>query len=127
LPASQKDTLRAHAEGYNPKTFSSAAQQGPVTLTPAPILMVRLIDAASGEGIAQGEVFISYASGKELGPFPTNKAGLRIRRGLQVGEIRVVGKAAGFLTSDPVAVILKAGEPSNISIQLAPVQSPKPE
>jgi len=127
LPVSQTDTIRAHAEGYNPRIFSSAAEQGPVTLQRAPVLNVRLVDRASGERLEKAEVIISYPSGKELGPFPANKAGLRIRRGLPVGEIRVVGKADGFLDSDPVAVTLKAGEPSDVTIQLTAIEPRKAE
>jgi hypothetical protein len=125
LPVSQTDTIRAHAEGYNPRIFSSAAEQGLVTLQRAPVLHVRLIDRASGERLEKAEVMVSYPSGKELGPFPANKAGLRIRRGLPVGEIRVVGKADGFLDSDPVAVTLKAGEPSDVTIQLTAIEPRK--
>ena len=127
LPVSQTDTIRAHAEGYNPRIFSSAAEQGPVTLQRASVLNVRLVDRASGERLEKAEVMISYPSGKELGPFPANKAGLRIRRGLPVGEIRVVGKADGFLDSDPVAVTLKAGEPSDVTIQLTAIEPRKAE
>ena len=103
LPDTTTDTLRASADGYNPTSFSAAGQQGPVVLKRAPVLEVRLNDAAKGEPIAEGEVFISYPSGRELGPFPTNQAGLRIRRGLKPGEIRLVGNAEGYRKSAPIS------------------------
>jgi hypothetical protein len=123
LPVSQTDTIRAHADGYNPTTFSAVAKQGPVVLERAPVLTVRLTDGASGERIAKGEVLITYPSGKELGPFPTNKSGLRIRRGLLTGEIRLVGKAEGFRPSSPIAVQLEAGEETAVTIELAALES----
>ena len=127
LPVSPTDTIRAHAEGYNPRIFSSAAEQGPITLQRAPVLNVRLVDRASGDRLEKAEVMINYPSGKQLGPFPANKAGLRIRRGLPVGEIRVIGKADGFLNSDPVAVTLEAGEQTDVTIELTAIDPKKPE
>jgi len=127
LPVSRTDTIRAHAEGYNPRTFSAAAEQGAVILKRAPVLNVRLVDRASGDRLEKAEVMINYPSGKELGPFPANKAGLRIRRGLLAGEIRVIGKADGFLNSDPVAVILKAGEQTDVTLKLTAIDPVKSE
>lgn len=127
LPVSDTDTIRAHATGFNPKSFSIATQHGPVTLQRAPALKVRLVDAATGDRIEKGEVIISYPTGKELGPFPANQAGLRIKRGLTAGEVRVVGKAAGFLDSDPAAVTLKPGEEADVLVRLIAVDAKKPD
>ena len=49
------------------------------------------------ERIEKGQVLVSYPSGKERGPFPANRAGVRIRRGLLPGEIRVVFRPSSTL------------------------------
>jgi hypothetical protein len=116
LPVSANDTIRAHAEGYNPKIFSAVVQHGPVVLQRAPSLTVRLVDPA-GEPLA-GEVRISYPSGKEVGPFPINRSGLHIRRGLPPGEIRLRAVAEGFRESEPLAASLEAGEEAVVRIEL---------
>jgi len=121
LPSSEVDTIRAHAKGYNPKIFSAAAQHRPVTLQRAPALRVRLVDR-TGKPLPKGELLISYPSGKELGPFPVNRAGLQIRRGLNPGEIRVIGMADGFRRSDPVAVTLEAGEEAVVTIEMLSIK-----
>jgi hypothetical protein len=115
---SRLDTVRAHAPRYLPVTFSAVDQQAPVVLRRAPALLVRLVDGASGEPIAKGEVFVTFSSGKEMGPFPANAAGVRIRRLITAGEVRVLGKAEGYRDAKPQAVTLVAGEESEVVLEL---------
>jgi hypothetical protein len=120
LPARETNTIRAHAEGFNPTFFNSASQVESVVLKRAPVLVVRLIDASTGERIQKGEVLVVYPSGKEQGPFPSNAAGVKIRRGLEAGEVRLVGTAEGYDSAKPHPITLEPGVERQVELKLAP-------
>ena len=78
---------------------------------------MRLVDA-DGEPIDEGEVWIIYPTATRKGPFPVNRAGVRISRLLEPGEVRVIGQAEGYEDSVPVAVELEPGKESEATVTL---------
>ena len=86
----------------------------------SPTLTVRLLDDSNGEPIERGEVFVIYSSATMKGPFPTNRAGVKISRVLQSGDVRVIGKAQGYEESQPQALTLEPGKESEVALRLRP-------
>lgn len=119
LPGSRVDTLRAHAEGFLPASFSGLGANEPIVLRRAPSLFVKLLDE-KGRSLAKGEVDVIYASGKRKGPFPVNEHGVWIRRLLEPGEVQVVGRADGYRTAKPRAVELEGGKETRVELALVP-------
>jgi hypothetical protein len=116
LPDSQLDTIRIVAEGYVPRKLPAVEPDGPITLERAAAILVRLVEAATGEGIADGKVEIVQASGR-LRSFPANRAGVRVRT-YEPGLVTVTGRAEGYLAGKPQQVELKAGKESEVEIRL---------
>ena len=119
LPDSRHMMLRASAEGYYPETVPALGHQA-IVLKRSPTLTVRLLDDSNGEPIERGEVFVIYSSATMKGPFPTNRAGVKISRLLQPGDVRVIGKADGYEESKPQSVTLEPGEQSEVSLRPRP-------
>jgi hypothetical protein len=123
MPDTPLDTLRVAAEGYRVTTVSVADVGSPIVLLSAPSLLVRLVDAATGEPIEKAEVFVVYPSGREIGPFPVNRAGVRIRRVIQPGKARVRVVAAGYDSGRPHEIELVEGEETEVELRLEPDRS----
>ena len=123
LPNSNRQ-IRLLGAGFLPK-FVPGRGHHVIELERSPTLRVRLIDARSGEPIDKGEVFVVYASAAKKGPFPTNRAGVRVTRVLKPGDVRVLGRAEGFEESQPRAVTLKPGEETEVVLELTPQDQPK--
>ncbi|MCP3979756.1 MAG: carboxypeptidase regulatory-like domain-containing protein [bacterium] len=94
IDTSGSDTVRVSGPGYLPRLIAAVDQLVPVVLDPASSLWVKLAGAESGEPIENGTVWVIQASGKRLGPFPPNAAGVRIKS-LEPGEIRIRAEAPG--------------------------------
>lgn len=118
LPSGDKK-IRAVAEGYMPKTVPAEGNHV-IVLAPAPELVVRLTDAADGRPIDRAEVFVVLASGAKKGPFPSNRAGVRVAHILRPGKIEVFAKADGYADSERQAVTLVAGEIAQLVLELTP-------
>jgi hypothetical protein len=116
------DTMRITATGFLPATVSLVAQQGPVVLQRAPTLLVRLIDDTTEQPIAEGQVFVVYPNGRRKGPFPSNRAGVRIRRVLEPGEAIVVVEVAGYRQKGQARVELSGGVETRLDIRLVPAR-----
>jgi len=116
LPDSRLDTIRVVAAGYLPRKLAAVEQEGPIALRAAAAIVVRLIDAETGEGIADGKVEILHSSG-ELRRFPTGRAGVRVRT-YEPGLVTVTGQADGYLPAPPQRVELKAGAESEVEIRM---------
>lgn len=121
LAPSKLTRVRVLVRDFLPQTFDVAAVPAPIVMKRAPSLLVRLIDASSGKPISQGQVFVIYPSGARKGPFPTNKAGVRIQRVLEPGAVRLTAEAEGFVTSEPMPLTLEAGHESEAVVELDPV------
>jgi hypothetical protein len=122
LPQSELGEIRVSAEEFFTRTLTSAeAARGPIVLVRSPVLTVRLVRAGTREPIAEGHVVVVYPTGKEVGPFPVNAKGVRVRRLLQPGDARVVARAPGHAEAAPQAVTLVGGKTIALEIELAPL------
>jgi hypothetical protein len=120
---SKVNQLRVSAVGYFPETVPASGDHA-IVLKRSPTLLVRLVDAFTQEPLAKGEVFVIYPSAKKKGPFPTNRAGVRIARVLQPGEVRLIAHAEGYAPSDPFALTLEPGKQSEATLELQPLPVP---
>lgn len=118
IPDSTAMPMRVTAEGYLSAIAPCAGYQR-VTLKRAPALFARVVDAATGEPIEKSEVVVVYSSSETKGPFPANRAGVRVQRVLKPGDVRVIGRAEGYEPSAPEAVTLKPGEEAEVLLKLA--------
>jgi len=117
--------MRVTAEGFLPEVVPAAGHQE-ITLRRAPILLVRLVDAQTAAPIDRGEVLVVYSPTEAKGPFPANRAGVRIQRLLRPGPARLVGRAEGYLDSRPEVVTIEAGKEVELTLRLEPRPRPRP-
>ena len=90
----------------------------PVVLVQSASLLVKVVDAASGEPIATGAVSLNLPSGRKLGsPVPFNKAGVKLGT-LSPGDTMVAAEAIGYEPSGPLVVTLVGGESKELTIRL---------
>jgi hypothetical protein len=123
IPDSTDMPMRITAEGYLAETSPAVGHQE-ITLKRAPVLFARLVDAATGEPIEKGKLLVVYSSVETKGPFPTNRAGVRVQRVLKPGEVRLLAKAEGYEDSLPQAVTLKPGEEAQAVLKLKKAAKP---
>jgi hypothetical protein len=116
---SEVNELRISAPGFFPETVPASGHHA-IVLEQSPTLLVRLVDATTRESIEEGEVFVIYPSAKKKGPFPANRAGVRITRVLQPGEVRLLASADGYEPSEPLSVTLERGKESEATLELRP-------
>jgi len=116
LPASGALTVRIAASGFLPVSVAAVPQQSPIVLERAAALVVLVLDAATGEGVP-AEVTLVYATGRQLGPFPANRAGLALKT-LPGGEVRVVAKAKGYADGHGEALTLTRGQRAEARVLL---------
>jgi hypothetical protein len=122
LPDSEVELIRVSSrDSYTVTRPAKDALQGPIVLVAAPQLLVRLVRAGTREPIAEGEVLVAYPAGRQVGPFRANASGVRVRRVLDPGEARVVGRAPGFLDSPPHVVTLAGGTVTELTLELEPL------
>jgi hypothetical protein len=121
--------LRVVADGYLAEERPGTGHHDPIGMRRAPRLVVKLVDAVSGEAI-EGEVLVRRtlpggSQEQEKGPFRANRAGVRIERLLEPGEVRVLGRAAGYEESAPRSVSLEGGKEIEVVFELTrkPAQS----
>ena len=117
LPDSTAMSLRVKATGYYAQILRAAGHHD-VVLERSPTLTVRLVDAATGEPIESGEVFVVYPSARKKGPFPANRAGVRISRILELGEVRLLATAEGYTQDRPYRVELERGTQTEVTLEL---------
>ena len=116
LPGRDQPAVRIVATGFLPRTIAAVAQASPVVLERAAALRLRGVDRATGKGTA-GEADLVYSTGRKLGPFPLNEAGLAIPT-LPPGDARVVVRAAGYREATSEVVRLASGRSAEIVVQL---------
>ena len=109
--------LRVSAPGYFPEVIPATGEQT-VVLEQSPTLLVRLVDAKTRKPIDEAQVFVIYPGPKRKGPFPANRAGVRIARVLEPGEVRVIGSASGFEDSAAVPTTLERGKETELTLEL---------
>lgn len=122
LPTSEQDRIRIRKKGFLPKTLAAVDHEQPIVLDPAATLLVVLEDAETGERIPEGEIVVVESSGRKRGPFPSRTAGVRVNS-LQPGEISLVSMAKGYDDKVSRLIVLKAGEETSVTVELAPQES----
>lgn len=120
LPDSEQDSLRIVADEYLPREVPGTAVVAPIVLELAPSLWVHLLDGASGKPLAEGEVSVVYSSGHAQGPFPVNASGVRVRRVLKPGEVRIVATVPGYVQDAPLPTELESGKETEVTLELRP-------
>jgi len=125
MPSMELDTLEVAADGFLVRDASAEEFDRPIVLQPAPTLYVRLVDARTGEPIESADVFVAFPSGREMGPFPANRAGVRVKRVIEPGKVRLRVEAAGYAPGRPREVELIGGKETEVELRLEP--EPEPE
>jgi hypothetical protein len=120
LPETTLPTVRITAAGYLPKSVAAVDQEGVIVLDVAAALRARLLDAASGEPIRQGQLVLAASSGRRTGPFPVNAAGLRVAT-LVPGRLVPTGSAPGYRDAVGEEVDFLAGKETEIVLRLTPL------
>jgi len=113
--------MRVSAQDYQPKYMPAVTQEKPIVLRRAAWIHVRLVDSATGEPVATGKVTLTYPSGVRKGPFPVNRAGVRVGH-LPAGEVVVTVEADGYRHAEGRSASLVAGEESAMTVQLEPLE-----
>jgi hypothetical protein len=110
--------LLVQASGYKAQGVLAAPQNDPVVLRRAITLVVKVVDAATGEPIPKGTVAFHLPSGKNVGsPVPFNKAGVKLSN-MSAGETLIQAQAEGYAPGDPVVVNLGGEAPHDVVIRL---------
>ena len=122
LPETTLPKVRITALGYLPRNVAAVDQEGIIVLERAAALRARLLDAASGEPIAKGELMLASPSGRKRGPFPVNGAGLKVET-LAPGRVVPTGSAPGYRDAVGEEVELRAGTETEIVLRLTRVTS----
>ena len=109
--------LRVVADDFLPR-FVPGQGWHEVELLEYPVLFVRLLDATSDEPIDAGDVLVVYGSAAKEGPFPTNRAGVRVRNLLRPGRVKLLGSSEGYEDSAALDATLKPGEETKAVLRL---------
>jgi len=117
LPDNDAMPIRITADGHHVETRPAVGHHE-VVLRESATLVVRLVDAGTGDPIEKGELRVVYSAEKQVGPFPTNAAGVMIQRVLKPGEVRLVGKSEGYRDGELPAVTLANGKKTEVDIEL---------
>jgi hypothetical protein len=81
-------------------------------------LLVRVVDAATGQPIPKGSVTVNVPSGRKIGsPVPFNRAGVRMST-LPPGATFVRAEADGYDPAGPIVVELVAGQEKELTVSL---------
>ncbi len=111
------DTVRITADGYLSRLVAAVTQEGPIRLEHAASLLIKLVDADSGEAINGGEITLTYSSGHRQGPFPSNLKGVSIS-GIKPGRVLIGGNAEGYQPSPFEERKLKPREQTVVELKL---------
>jgi hypothetical protein len=105
-------------KGYASKSVSAAPQNEPIVLDRVASLLVRVVDAATGEPIAEGTVSVNLTTGRKIGsPVPFNRAGVRMST-LAPGQTLVRADAYGYESGGPIVVELVGGQEKELTVRL---------
>jgi hypothetical protein len=119
LPASGDAVVRIVAEGFLPTRVAAVQQEDPIVLKRAASIVVRVLDAATGSPLEKAEVRLVFTTGEQMGPFPSNRGGLRIAK-LPPGDVIPKARAEGYQEKDGNSVTLVAGRQSEVELRLTP-------
>jgi hypothetical protein len=119
LPDSELDRIRVSADGYLPQELAAEPRRAPIKLEKAATLLVRLVDARTGEGLDKGVGEVVYPSGRQR-RFMTNRAGSRVKT-LDPLTVTVTARVEGYAPGGPEIVELKGGEEIELELRLEPL------
>jgi len=120
LPTPRVPSLvRIVADGFLPSTVTADERAEPVVLRRAASLLVRVLDAKTGQPIPKSEVHLVYPDGEDKGPLPANRAGVLVKA-LPPGEALVSAKAAGYAERKGDTITLEAGRKTEVELKLEP-------
>jgi hypothetical protein len=117
LPDTTVPWARVSAAGFLPRQVAAVEHEAPIALDRAAVLLVRLVDGATGAAIPAGHVYLIDSSGQKKGPLPANAAGVRVSS-LEPGEVVVQGAAPGHSDRKSGTIRLQAGEEKEIVLKL---------
>jgi hypothetical protein len=120
LPDTTLPAVRISAPGFLPRSVAAVDQEGVIVLEAAASLRARLLDATTGEPIADGTLRLASSTGRQIGPFPVNAKGLHVAT-LVPGRVVATGKADGYRDAVGEEVALVGGEETEIVLRLVRV------
>lgn len=117
--------LRFVAEDFLPRDIELGDLPDPVVMKRAPSLMVRVVEAGSKKPVGGGEIYVVYSTGVRRGPFPFNQAGLRVRRALEPGEVKLVVELKGYeVVTSPDGLRLQEGRETEVLLEVKSIAAP---
>jgi hypothetical protein len=106
------------AKGYVTQTVPAEPQREPVVMAKTATLLVKVVDAITGEPISKGSVSLSLPSGRKVGSaVPFNRAGVRLST-LTPGETMVRAEAEGYEPGGPLVVDLVSGQEKTLVVPM---------
>lgn len=117
LPDSEVAGIRVAKDGYLPADLAATNHEEPIVLALAASFRARLLDAETGEPIADGRLVLSYPTGFRRGPFPVSRGGLWVKS-VEPGLVVPRGEAEGYESARGQPVDLVAGQPAAIELRL---------
>jgi hypothetical protein len=117
LPDSEVPGVRIRAAGFLPRTVAAVDQEAVIVLERSAAVLVKLVDEATGEPVGEGKVTFTNPSGRKVGPFPANRAGVRVST-MVPGRFVPVAAAPGYAEASGAEVDLVAGEETEIVLRL---------
>jgi len=110
--------LLIQAKGYATKMIPALPQKEPIVMIRTAKLLVKVVDADTGEPIGKGLVSVSLPSGRKVGsPVPFNRAGVRLST-LAPGETMIRSEANGYEPGGPITVDLVAGTEETLVVRM---------
>jgi hypothetical protein len=120
LPPSPLQIISIRAAGYLPARVDAVVLEKPVRLSPAASIRITLLDADSGKPIADGRIMIVRPTGKQLGPLPTQSAGMVRFLTLEPGTVMLTAEAPGYETTVSENVELVAHDEADVLVRMKP-------
>jgi len=109
-------TVRITAAGFLPLEVAPVDQTAAIVLRRGAAFAARLVDFASGSPISEGQVWILEPTGRRVGPFPVNRAGVEVSP-FPPGRYRLQAEVPGWIT-EVVEVDFVAGEKRAIEVRM---------
>lgn len=113
------DRIDFYHPGYMPLVLAAVPLDEPVPLEPAAALMVHIVDPFE-DGLSGGELFLVDPSGRQIGPFPFNSGGVRIRP-IPPGEYRARVDLPGWKLTGAGIVDAAPREQSLVTLRMLAV------
>lgn len=123
LPDTRASKVRITAPGFLPRDVAALDQPIAIVLDRAASLRVRLADLATGEPAGPGEVVVSYATGRQIGPFPIKRGDLTVKT-LAPGRVLVRAEVEGYESGPGELIELPAGRMTEVVVRLSPEGAP---